>query len=155
VATSIEKLRTSIDPIVTSLEYSLWGIEMLSKKNGFLVRVYIDCQDRGISVSDCEKVTRQLLDFFEVENFDLGDYTLEVSSPGLDRPLFDLSNYQEMIGEEARVVLFSPFDGKRTVTGIIKGIEGFDVVLIANNEEFVIPFSCIKKAKIVPNYDGM
>ena len=155
MATSLEELRKSIDPIVTSLKYSLWGVELISKKNGFLIRVYIDCQDGFISVVDCEKVTRQLLDFFEVENFELGDYVLEVSSPGLDRPLFNLDNYQAMVGEEARVTLFSPFDGKRNVTGIIKGTEGFDVVLIADNEEVVIPISCIKKAKIVPNYHNM
>jgi ribosome maturation factor RimP len=114
-----------------------------------VVRIYIDHPD-GINVDDCAKVSRQVSSVFDVEDPIMGEYTLEVSSPGMDRPLFRLEQYQQYIGEQVKIRLRSPFDGRRNFTGQLTAIEGDDVVVTVEDNEYLLPFELIDKASIIP-----
>lgn len=146
------QLEALIEPIVESLDYRLWGIEFLSRGRNSLLRVYIDAEN-GITLEDCEKVSRQVSAVMDVEDPITDEYTLEVSSPGLDRPLFRLEHYEIMTGHTANVRLRVPFEGRRKYRGIIKGIEDQDVVIEADGHELLLPIESIEKAQVIPQFD--
>lgn len=146
------QLEMIIEPIVTSLEYSLWGIDFVSRGRESLLRIYID-SEKGISLDDCVKVSRQVSAVLDVEDPIADEYTLEVSSPGVDRPLFKLEQYKMMAGSMANIRLRMPFEGRRRFKGVIKGIEDQDVILVADGHEFLLPVEVIEKAQIIPQFD--
>ena len=146
------QLETIIEPIVTSLEYSLWGIDFVSRGRESLLRIYID-SEKGISLDDCVKVSRQVSAVLDVEDPIADEYNLEVSSPGVDRPLFKLEQYEMMAGSMANIRLRMPFEGRRRFKGVIKGIEDQDVILVADGHEFLLPIEVIEKAQIIPQFD--
>jgi ribosome maturation factor RimP len=143
-----ESLRDLIEPVVTALDCELWGIEYNSQGRHTMVRIYIDGPN-GVTIDDCANVSRQLSSVFDVEDPITGEYNLEVSSPGLDRPLFSLSQYKQFIGEQVQVRLRSAFEGRRKFTGRLVGIEGDEVVLVVDEHEYLLPFDLIDKAKII------
>ncbi len=146
------QLEMLVEPIVTSLEYRLWGIEFLSQGRHSLLRIYIDHND-GISLEDCEKVSRQVSSVFDVEDPIADEYTLEVSSPGMDRPLFRLEQYEAWAGAEVNIRLRMPFEGRRKYRGKIKGVEDQDVVIVADGHELLLPIESIEKAQVIPQFD--
>ena len=148
VAAQIEAL---VAPAVVACGCELWGIEYISQGRHTTLRVYID-HAKGISVGQCADVSRQVAAVMDVEDPITGEYTLEVSSPGLDRPLFSLLQYQANIGEKLNLKLRLAFDGQRRFTGLLSGIEGDDVILQVNDEEYLLPFDSIEKANIVPRF---
>ena len=152
VAGKQSQLETIIEPIVTALEYSLWGIDFVSRGRESLLRIYIDSEN-GISLDDCVKVSRQVSAVLDVEDPIADEYTLEVSSPGVDRPLFKLEQYGMMAGNMANIRLRMPFEGRRRFKGVIKGVEDQDVVLVADGHEFLLPIEVIEKAQIIPQFD--
>ena len=152
VAGKQSQLETIIEPIVTSLEYSLWGIDFVSRGRESLLRIYID-SEAGISLDDCVKVSRQVSAALDVEDPIADEYTLEVSSPGVDRPLFKLEQYDMMAGSMANIRLRMPFEGRRKFRGVIKGVEDQDVILVADGHEFLLPIEVIEKAQIIPQFD--
>ena len=81
-----------------------------------------------------------------------GDYTLEVSSPGMDRPLFRLEQYADYVGEQAKIRLRVPYDGRRNFQGVIRGIEGEDVILQVEDHEYLLPIDSIDKSNIIPRF---
>jgi ribosome maturation factor RimP len=88
----------------------------------------------------------------DVEDPITGNYTLEVSSPGMDRPLFTLEHYAAYIGEWVEIKLRYAFEGRRKFKGVIKGIEDSDVIIQVDNEEFLLPVESIDKSRIIPNF---
>ncbi len=146
------QLEALIEPIVTSLNYCLWGIEFISRGRNSLLRIYIDSEN-GINLDDCEKVSRQVSAVMDVEDPISDEYTLEVSSPGLDRPLFRLEQYEIMSGHMVSVRLRVPFEGRKKYRGILKGIEDQDVVLEADGHELLLPIESIEKAQVIPQFD--
>ena len=94
-----------ISPLAEALGYELGGIEHLSHSKQPVVRIYIDSAD-GIGVDDCSKLSRQLISMFDVENPIKGEYVLEVSSPGMDRPLFTLQQCVQHVGEQVKISTF-------------------------------------------------
>ena len=146
------QLEALVEPIVESLDYRLWGIEFVSRGRNSLLRIYIDADD-GISLEDCEKVSRQVSAVMDVEDPITDEYTLEVSSPGLDRPLFRLEQYQMMVGHTVNIRLRVPFEGRRKYRGIIKGIEDQDVVVEVDAHELLLPVDSIEKAQVIPQFD--
>jgi ribosome maturation factor RimP len=95
-------------------------------------------------------VSEQVSGILDVEEPITGEYTLEVSSPGLDRQLFRLAQYARYIGETLEVRLRSAFEGRRKFKGVLKGIEGEDVVIQVDDHEFLLPYEVIEKARIQP-----
>ena len=141
-------LRDLIEPIVTALDCELWGIEYNSQGRHTMVRIYIDGPE-GVSIDDCANVSRQVSSVFDVEDPIAGEYNLEVSSPGLDRPLFKLSQYGSYIGEQLQVRLRTSFEGRRKFSGQLTGVEGDEVVLAVDEHEYLLPFDLIDKANVV------
>jgi ribosome maturation factor RimP len=113
------------------------------------VRVYID-SPTGITVEDCAVVSAQVSSILDVEDPITGEYTLEVSSPGMDRLLFNLEQYSGYVGEMVELRLRSAFEGRRKFKGTLKGIEGEDVVIQIDDHEFLLPYGAIEKARVQP-----
>lgn len=110
-------------------------------------------KESGIELKDCETVSRQLSGVLDVEDPISGDYTLEVSSPGLDRPLYELPHFIRFIGHQVALKLRMPFEGRRKFSGLLAGVEGNDVVLQVEQEEYLFPLEGIEKANVVPQFD--
>ena len=138
-----------LQPTVEELGYELWGLEHLVQGRHSVLRVFID-SPAGISVDDCAAVSEQVSGVLDVEDPITGEYTLEVSSPGMDRQLFRLEQYVGYIGETVEVRLRSAFEGRRKFKGVLKGIEGEDVVIQVDDHEFLLPYGAIEKARIQP-----
>lgn len=146
-----EYLTDLLDPVVRSLSCELWGIEYSGQGRRAMLRIFID-KEGGVGVEDCEKVSRQVASVLDVEDPIKAEYTLEVSSPGMDRPLFKLDQYQRNLGQKLSVRLRVAFEGRRKFTGILKNIENDEIVLEVDDEEYLLPFELIDKANIVPQF---
>ena len=135
---------------VDALGYELVGVEYLARpKAGHLLRIYID-SEQGIGLSDCEKVSHQVSGVLEVEDPISGDYGLEVSSPGLDRPLFEIEHFERFVGQVARVKLNAALNGRSNYKGVIHAVDGSDVVLQVDGEPVRLPFAQMASARLVP-----
>lgn len=146
-------LRELIEPAVQALDLELWGLEYLSHGKEVIVRIYIDVDnEKGIDVDDCANVSRQVGSIFDVEDPIQGEYTLEVSSPGMDRPLFKLEQYSAFVGEQVKVRLRTAFEGRRNFSGQLVAVEGEDVVVVVDDHEYLLPFDQIDKANIVARF---
>lgn len=126
------------------------GIEYVSQGKHSVLRIYID-KEGGILVDDCEAVSRQASAILDVEDPISSEYTLEVSSPGMDRPLFTLEQFASHAGEQVKIKLRSPFEGRRNFQGLLRGVEEQDVVVQVDNQEFLLPIDSIDKANIIPS----
>jgi len=145
-ARQVEEL---LQPTVEELGFELWGIEYLSQGKHTLLRLYIEAE-AGVLIDDCATVSRQVSAVLDVEDPVSGEYTLEVSSPGVDRLLFRLDQYLAYAGEEIELRLRSSFDGRRNFKGILQGVEQDDVVVLVDDHEFLLPHSSIEKARVRP-----
>ena len=152
MSSKLEQLQAMLAPVVESLGYQCWGVEFISQGRHSLLRVYIDHAD-GILIDDCEVVSRQISAVLDVEDPITSEYTLEVSSPGMDRPLFTLEQFAAHAGEQVRIKLRSPFEGRRNFQGLLRGVEDQDVVVQVDNHEFLLPVDLIEKANIIPCFD--
>jgi ribosome maturation factor RimP len=144
-------LKSLIEPVVTGLGYDLWGMDHLTQGRHSVLKIYIDAEN-GIEVDDCAKVSRQLSGVLEVEDPIRGNYTLEVSSPGLDRRLYTLVQFEAFKGATIKLTLSRPFNGKRRFTGLLCGVEGDEVVVRSGDEETLFPFDQIDRANVVPEF---
>ena len=152
VSSKLEQLQAMLAPVVESLGYECWGVEFISQGRHSLLRVYID-HANGILVDDCEAVSRQVSAVLDVEDPISSEYTLEVSSPGMDRPLFTLEQFAKHVGEQVKIKLRSPFDGRRNFQGLLRGVEDQDVVVLVDDHEFLLPIDLTDKANIIPRFD--
>ena len=152
MSSKLEQLQALLAPVVEALGYQCWGIEFISQGRHSLLRVYID-HANGILVDDCEKVSRQLSGVLDVEDPISGEYTLEVSSPGMDRPLFTVEQYAAHVGAQVKVKLRSPYEGRRNFQGVLRGVEGQDVVVQVDAHEYLLQIDSIDKANIIPRFD--
>ncbi|GAB3286136.1 ribosome maturation factor RimP [Parahaliea aestuarii] len=153
MATKEQELQQLLAPSVEALGYELWGIEYLSQGRHTVLRVYIE-SEQGIGVEDCADVSHHVSGVLDVEDPIAGEYTLEVSSPGVDRLLFHLEQYPAYVGEWIELRLRRPFDGRRKFKGTLKGIEGEDVVVQVDDHEYLLPHGAIEKARIQPRLGG-
>lgn len=147
----INELTDLIEPVVTGMGFVFWGVEYIRSGKFSTLRVYIDHED-GINVDHCADVSRQVSAVMDVEDPITGNYTLEVSSPGMDRPLFTLEQYAAYVNEWVEIKLRFAFDGRKNFKGVITGIEDGDVVIVADNEEFMLPIESIDRGRIIPNF---
>ncbi|MGM0634378.1 MAG: ribosome maturation factor RimP [Pseudomonadota bacterium] len=148
MASAAERVNELIGPTVNALGVTLWGVEYLSRGRRSLLRIYIDREVGGVDLDDCERVSRQVSALLDVEDPISGEYTLEVSSPGLDRPLFDASHFARYIGQEVRMVLRMPIEGRRKLKGIIEGVENETVTVVCEDETLAIPLTQVDRARL-------
>jgi ribosome maturation factor RimP len=158
-ATEIANL---LSPAVEALGLDLLGVEYLPAPGGATLRLYIDVPlaeqpDRIINVEDCERVSREVSAQLDVEDPISGNYTLEVSSPGVDRPLFTLEQFQRHLGESAKVVLKLPQENRRRLQGEIAAVDAVQgtVAFIVDGKPFVASFDNIDKARIIPDWAAL
>lgn len=145
-----ERLTRLAEPVVTGLGYELVGVEFDSHQR--ILRVYID-REAGIVIDDCSRVSHQLSGVLDVEDPIPGNYQLEVSSPGMDRPLFTLAHFQRFQGSLVRLQLLRPIEGRRRFKARLIGLDGETVLLEEEGTRFAIPFDSIEKARIVPEFE--
>ena len=153
MASKQEQLQALIAPVVASLDCELWGLEYLTQGRYTTLRLYIDRDETGVSLEDCEKVSRQVSAVMDVEDPITGEYTLEVSSPGMDRPLYTAEHYARYIGEQVNLRLRIARDGRRRFKGTILAVDGDEVRVAVDNTEYVLALDAIDKANIVPRFD--
>jgi ribosome maturation factor RimP len=149
-----EKLNRLLQPLVEDLGYEFVGLEYYNQPNQSVLRVYIDAEN-GIGLEDCESVSREVAALLDVEDPISGHYNLEVSSPGLDRPLFTLDQFDRFKGEEAKVTVYAPVDGRRKFKGRILGVEDGQVRMEQEGAEVALVFDNIAKARLVPDYAAL
>jgi ribosome maturation factor RimP len=153
-----------LGPTVTSLGLELLGAEYLPSPGGAMLRLYIDVpadaagadgEPRAVTIEDCEAVSREVSAQLDVEDPISSHYTLEVSSPGIDRPLFGAAQFARFAGESAKVALRLPQDGRRRLQGRIARIEGENITFDVDGNEFVVRADNIEKARLVPDWAAM
>lgn len=153
MAQAPERLQTVIEPAVAALGYELVGIEFLSQGRHSLLRIYID-NATGITLEDCETVSRQVSAVLDVEDPIQGHYTLEVSSPGLERPLFRPEHYERFAGNEIQLRLKVPVEGRRKFKGRLLGLREGNVALETEAGELSFAFADIERAQLVPDWES-
>ena len=149
MATKDQQITDMLETTIEAMGFELWGVEYLSQGRHSVVRIYIDGRD-GITVDDCAAVSSQVGSVFDVEDPITGEYTLEVSSPGMDRLLFKLEQYPAYVGEVLELRLRSAFEGRRKFRGVFKGIEGEDIVIQVDDHEYLLPYSAVEKSRVQP-----
>jgi ribosome maturation factor RimP len=141
-----------IEPVVEAMGYELVGTEFVEQDGNRLLRVYID-KEGGITLDDCEKVSHQVSGLLDVEDPIPGQYSLEISSPGLDRPLFKERDFERFAGHKVKIKLDGLYQGRRRITGVLHGMsEGQVVVVEEQGEEHLVPLDRIKQARLVPDF---
>ncbi len=141
-----------IEPIVEGLGYECVGIEYNPHPKNGLLRVYID-REQGIDIDDCSKVSHQISGVLDVEDPIQGNYNLEVSSPGLERPVFKLKQFEQYIGSIVKINLYKPVNNRRKMMGKILAVNGENIQLDVDGQIFDIPFQSISKANLGSEYD--
>ena len=136
-----------VTPVITALGYELWGVEYIPKGKDSLLRIYID-NESGITLDDCVRVSDQLAGILDVNDPIRGHYYLEVSSPGLDRPLFTLEQFERYQGSEVHLRLRTKLDGRRNFNGRIDEVRDGMVRIIDEGITYSIPSEDIDKANI-------
>lgn len=147
-------LQQLLQPAVEALGFELWGLE-ISGGSGKrkLLRLYID-SSQGVGVDDCAAVSHQVSGVLDVEEPISGEYVLEVSSPGMDRPLYQLEQYARYLGQRAKIKLRYAYEGRRNFEGTLVAVEGEDVVLRVDDEEYLLPYDTIERARLVPDFSS-
>lgn len=144
---SVARVKTLIEPTVNALGVQLWGVEHVSQGKFSLLRIYID-RDEGVTIDDCEKVSRQVSALLDVEDPIAGEYTLEVSSPGIDRPLFTLEQFRQYVGEVVSIRTRGPIEGRRKFKGRITEVADEEVMVEVDGTTYRLPHVEIDKAVV-------
>lgn len=143
-----EMVRNVVEP----MGYELLGCEMVSQgKAGSIFRVYID-HEQGITIDDCSDVSHQLSGVLDVEDPIKGNYNLEVSSPGMDRPLFEAAHYDRFIGHEVSLKTMVALNGRKKFKGKLLERQENQITLLVDGQEIAISMDQIEKANLVPQF---
>lgn len=146
-----QKIEELIGPVISALGCELWGLEYFAQGRHSVLRVYIE-KEPNVELEDCEKVSRQVSSLLDVEDPISGKYTLEVSSPGMDRALFTLDHYQRFKGSMIALKLTHAFEGQKKFKGVLSDVVNDEVILQVGDEEYVLPFEWIDRANVVPQF---
>jgi ribosome maturation factor RimP len=151
---NVTKLTELLQPLVTDLGYEFVGLEYSGNPKNPALVIYID-KPAGIAVEDCEQTSREVAALLDVEDPIAGHYVLEVSSPGMDRPLFTVRQFEQFIGEQVQLTLFAPQEGRRKFKGRILGVQEEQILIEQDGKEVTLKHGNIAKARLVPDYDSI
>lgn len=145
-----DKLTQMLKPAVEGVGYELVGIEHLPAGKRSVLRIYIDSPD-GITVNDCSRVSHQVSGVLDVEEPIKGQFTLEVSSPGIDRPLFNIEQFAQFVGSKVKLKLYHAIEGRRKITGVIDSVEGDEIIVreVDTDDCIQLQMDDIDKANII------
>ncbi|MDP3669702.1 MAG: ribosome maturation factor RimP [Telluria sp.] len=146
-----ERLTRLIEPALEALGYELVLLEFSTGLRSGTLRLYID-RPEGIALEDCESVSREIAALLDVEDPIQKAYQLEVSSPGLDRPLVKPEHYQRFLGEKVRLQLLAPVSGRKRLLGTLLSIEAGQVTVEVDGQRFEVALTDIDRARLVPDY---
>lgn len=138
-------------PAVEEVGKELLGVEFVSAGKHSILRLFID-HENGINVDDCAEVSHQVSAILDVEDPISTEYSLEVSSPGLDRPLFEKPHFEAVVGETIDVRLGLPMNGRRKFKGLLEAVENDLLVVVVDGEHYELSISNVDKANLVPNF---
>ncbi len=150
VSQKVQALTEMLSPAVAACGYELWGIEFFPQGKRSVLRIYIDGPE-GVTVEGCALVSHQASGILDVEDPIAGEYTLEVSSPGWDRPLFRPEHYARYVGQEVLVRLVAPLQGRRRFKGVLNSAAEDALTLMVEGQEIVVPFAQVDKGNLVPS----
>ncbi len=151
----LEHIRAIAERVATSRGLSVWDIQSRRETSGHVVRVFIDrpgpaaTPEESVSIEDCEHVNREMSTILDVEDPLPFAYTLEVSSPGLDRPLRGVDDYRRFAGRLAKIVVSEPVDNQKAFEGRLRGVEDADLLIEApNGRTHRLPTRLITRARL-------
>lgn len=148
---SVQEIQRLIEPAINALGYVCAGIELFPQGSNTLLRIYVENQQgQSITISDLEKASRQINSILTIEEPLSGQYRLEVSSPGLDRPLFTAEQYMRFINQKIHIRLKREFQERRNFTGILLSVTDDKITLLVDEGERLFALDDIDKANLVP-----
>lgn len=150
-----EDLNRLIRPAVEAMGFEFVGLEYQSNPKNRMIRIFIDRDPDGISVDDCADVSGEISALLDVEDPVSGQYSLEVSSPGIERPLFEPAHYRQFIGEQAQVHLHAPIDRRRKYKGRIVDADDDRVQLEVDGNPVALDYENIRRANLKPDLDAL
>lgn len=149
---SVRDLSRLFEPVVESMGYELVGVELLGAGGHGTLRVYID-RDSGVSLDDCAAISHQISGILDVEEPIKQAYDLEVSSPGIDRPLFKLADFERFAGNTVRIKLTVGLLGRKNFKGELQGVVDSKLVAIeVDGEVYDLPYADIAKANLLGDF---
>ncbi|HEC13094.1 MAG TPA: ribosome maturation factor RimP [Acidiferrobacteraceae bacterium] len=137
------------EPVVNAVGFELLAVEISGTGPNSVLRVYIDSPE-GVTVDNCADVSQQLSGILDVEDPLSGRYTLEVSSPGADRPLIKREHFVEVLGEQVKIRLFQPIERRRNFKGRLREVLNSSIVVALDEDEIILPLADIERARLVP-----
>jgi len=148
----VQELTPLFEPVVESMGYELVGVEFQGAGGHGTLRVYID-REQGVSLDDCAAISHQISGILDVEEPIKQAYDLEISSPGIDRPLFKLADFERFAGRTAKIKLAVDLEGRKNFKGRLQGVADARMVIIeVDGEAFYLPFADIGKANLVGEF---
>ncbi len=145
--TVIKQIEAVALPVLEEMGLELVEVQYRREQNGWVLRLTIDKQD-GINLADCATVSREISQLLDIESFIDQAYNLEVTSPGLDRPLKSIAEFERFVGRKAKIKTIDPIAGEHVFIGKINRTEGESIVLEVGTKEVTILFSQVAKAKL-------
>ena len=141
--------------VLADLQLECIGVEFSPSQGQSTLRVYLDAEGREVNLDDCEAASRELSALLDVEDPIPGHYLLEVSSPGIDRPLFTAGQFAKFVGQEVKVLLKAPLEGRRRLRGKVTSVEGAQIALEAEGKVFQFEHDAVESARIVPDWAAL
>ncbi len=147
----IDQLTQMLQPAAEALGYEFLGVEYIAQGKHSILRIYID-HENGINVDDCASVSHQVSGILEVEDPIASQYTLEVSSPGLDRPLFTLAHFEQVVGKTIEMRCHVGVNGRRKFKGELLLVENEQLTVKVDNIDYTVDVSDVDKANLVAEF---
>ncbi len=146
----VQKVTQIIEPTLADMGFALVRVLFQGADNNNTLQIMVERKDYSdMKAEDCEKISRALSAILDVEDVIASRYTLEVTSPGIDRPLVKLADYERFLGREAKIETMVPVDGRKRFKGKLTGVDGDTVIMDFEGQTLNIDFSIISKAKLV------
>lgn len=149
----IKDVSRLVEPVLDEMGLELVDVEYLSERGRWILRIYAD-KDGGITLDDCARVSRQVGDLIDVKNIIQHEYVLEVSSPGLNRPLKKEKDFLLAVGKKVKITMAKPIQGRRRFTGYLKKFHERTLYLDSDNDSIVLPWQDVEKANLVYEFDN-
>jgi len=146
---NVQDLTVLFEPVIESMGYELVGVEFTGSINHGTLRIYID-REEGVSLDDCASISHQISAILDVEEPIQQSYDLEISSPGLNRPLFKLADFERFSGQLAKIKMSVAVAGRRNFKGLLKGVADSQLIQIeVDGEIYQLPLADIGKANLI------
>lgn len=150
--TQLETIEKMLKPVLGAMGYQLVERELVTDMGRLILRLYID-KEGGVTLDDCSEASRAVSAHLDVEDPIPGKYDLEISSPGVERPLRYPEDFARFAGETIKLRTTTPLEGRQNYRGLLKGCDAENIYMTVDETEFTIPFSALLKARIVKDWN--